>query len=76
MVFLFLSAYYIGFATMNKIWFSRSRTQFERLKCPSISLRLLLGKNLEFLATALLLLNFGPHVLETVYTPFEPSVGV
>jgi hypothetical protein len=24
----------------------------------------------------LLLLNFGPHVLEMVYTRFEPSVGV
>jgi hypothetical protein len=26
--------------------------------------------------TVLLLLNFGPHVLETVYTSFEQSVGV
>jgi len=24
----------------------------------------------------LLLLIFGPHVLETVYTSFEPNVGV
>jgi diketogulonate reductase-like aldo/keto reductase len=28
------------------------------------------------LVKTLLLLNFGPHVLETVYTFFEQSVGV
>jgi len=43
MMFPFLSVYYGGFATMNKLWFSRSRTWFGMVKCPQLSLSFFLG---------------------------------
>ena len=43
MMFLFLSTYYEGFATMNKLKFFRSRTWSRTVKCAQLSLKLLSG---------------------------------
>jgi len=56
-------------SSQSSIWISSSSSTFA---CP-LELKTTFNSSAS---TSMLLLNFGPHMLETVYTSFKQSVGV